>query len=234
MFCRYVLMTTDDTRARRFYTQTIGLEIPVGDSDGASVLGTRILHERARAAGAPAHWLGHIATRDVDAAASRFVELGGEQLGPMSRTADGAAFITLRDPHGAVVAVCEPQPSPTRSLVAWHQLHSRDADQSWADYSALFDWKEAGKVDADPPGGHRLFTWDLGVGPMGSIANTARWPGVHTHWLFYWAVEDIDAAIARVRKLGGKAHDPIDFPAVGRVSACDDPEGAAFGLVTTG
>jgi hypothetical protein len=58
MFCRYVLRTTDVEAGRRFYAQAIGLEVPPGGTAGASALEAWPLHERARAAGAPSHWLG--------------------------------------------------------------------------------------------------------------------------------------------------------------------------------
>ena len=40
-------------------------------------------------------------------------------------------------------------------------------------------------------------------------ANTARWPGVHTHWLFYFPVADLEASLTLVRAKGGKALSPV-------------------------
>jgi len=66
---------------------------------------------------------------------------------------------------------------------------------------------------------------------VGGVANTARWPGVHAHWLFYFPVADVEATAASVRALGGKAQDPIRLPDGSCFSGCEDPQGAAFGLV---
>lgn len=86
----------------------------------------------------------------------------------------------------------------------------------------------------DPEGGHRLFAWAPGGAPVGSMANTARWPEVHPHWLFYFPVSDVEAAVERVVALGGTARDPVAMPDGTVLSACEDPQGAAFGIVRTG
>lgn len=232
MFCRYSLRTTDVDRGRQFYEAAIGLSLPAGTHPDASRLEAWPLHERARAQGVPAHWLGHLAVADVDASTNRLVELGAERLGPPVRTPDGTHYATLRDPTGAVVSVRSDHSGLTDDRVAWHQLHARDAERAWAVYSELFGLVHSQTVQlADPVGGHLLFAWRGGAQPVGSIANTARWPGVHCHWLFYFAVTDLEATVARVHALGGTAMQPVAL-ADGRVlSACEDPQGAAFGLI---
>ncbi len=66
------------------------------------------------------------------------------------------------------------------------------------------------------------------------MGNTARWPGVHTHWLFHFPVSDVASCVARIRSLGGTARDPIRLPDGTLLSACEDPPGAAFGIVQRG
>jgi hypothetical protein len=44
----------------------------------------------------------------------------------------------------------------------------------------------------------------------------------------YLNVEDIDASVAKVRELGGKADDKSPVPGHGWFSACTDPQGVAF------
>jgi predicted enzyme related to lactoylglutathione lyase len=232
MFFRYALRTTDVDRARRFYEQAIGLTLPSAGRSDDSKLEAWPLHERAIAQGAPPHWLGFLAVDDVDASANRLVQFGGQRLGPAVRTPEGAYYATLRDPYGAVVALRTNEPGPTEGRIAWHQLHVQDAAWAWAMYSGLFGWVNTETLDApDLVGGHRLFTARGGAEAVGSIANTARWPGVHTHWLFYLAVADIESAVARVRAAGGTAMNPLALPGGKRLSACEDPQGAAFGLI---
>jgi predicted enzyme related to lactoylglutathione lyase len=49
----------------------------------------------------------------------------------------------------------------------------------------------------------------------------------------YFDVDDINAANARVRKLGGEAGDPMPVPGMGWFSLCTDTEGNDFGLWQT-
>ncbi len=47
----------------------------------------------------------------------------------------------------------------------------------------------------------------------------------------YFTVDDIDAAVAQVRQLGGHADDPSpEEPGFGRFSTCTDDQGIRFGL----
>src|SRR5690606_38772492 len=160
------------------------------------------------------------------------VRLGCQRLGPAVTTPDGAYYTTLRDPYGAAVALRQYEPGPSDERVAWHQLHVRDAASAWAGYSELFCWVErATDQGPDVVGCYCLFAWHEGAKVVGSVGNTARWPGIHSHWLFYFAVPDIESSVVRVRAQGGTALDPLMLPGGKRLSACEDPQGAAFGLI---
>ena len=234
MFCRYALRTTDVDAARRFYDEAIELSLPLEGRSAASHLEAWPLHERARALGVPAHWLGQLTVDDVDRSANRLVTLGAEGLGPAVHAPDGTHYAALRDPFGAVIAVRagELGPADADSRVAWHQLHTRDAAQSWAMYTELFGWVHLETIeDPDLEGGHRLFAWRDGSEAIGSVGNTARQAGVHSHWLFYFAVTDVAVSVARVRALGGTALQPRELAGGRYLAACEDPQGAAFGLI---
>lgn len=66
---------------------------------------------------------------------------------------------------------------------------------------------------------------------VGSVANTAPAAGVHTHWLYFFPVADLDGSLALVQVKGGKTLAPVDLPNGDRLADCDDPQGAAFGLI---
>jgi predicted enzyme related to lactoylglutathione lyase len=232
MFCRYDLRTTEPEAARRFYAEVVGLDLPEGIARAEGTLAVWPLHELARARGAPAHWLGHLAVVDVESTASRLVALGAERLGPTVHTHHGPAYATLRDPSGAVVAVRESAREPGPAPVAWHQLHTRDVERAWAIYEELFGWthtKTTEVVGLD--GGFRLFAWAGSGESAGMMGNTARWPGVHSHWLYYFPVPDLEGALAKVPANGGRVVAPAAALANGdRLAPCEDGQGAAFGL----
>jgi predicted enzyme related to lactoylglutathione lyase len=231
MFSRYSLRTIEIDGARRFYEEAIGLALPDGAAPHTS-LEAWTLHERARSMGAPPHWLGQLEVDELGVALTDIIALGAQPLGPTVRAPDGAEWATLRDPFGAVIALRARRDAPPDRPVAWHQLHTNDLDRAWGIYTKLTGWRDAGAIDAaDPEGGHRLFAWSGGA--EGSVANTARWRGVHAHWLFYFPVADVEMSSSRVRALGGMAMAPMTLGGR-RVAACEDPQGAAFGLIDRG
>lgn len=232
MFCRYSLRTLDVEAAREFYREVVGLDFSA--SPTSSGIDIWPLHEQARARGAPPHWLGQLAVANVEVAMGRLLDLGAERLGPTLKGQDGGVFATLRDPTGAVIALRETRSRPERVPVAWHHLHTRDRDRAWAVYSELCGWQEKETVPVENvEGGTRIFAWDRSRESVGSMANTARWPGVHVHWLFGFPTTDLEAASTLVIEKGGKALEPFVLPNGGRIVPCDDPQGAAFALFSS-
>jgi len=225
-FCRYELRTTDPNAARAFYASVFGAQFWGDDVSLAP------LPERAIARGAPAHWLGHLGVGDVEETVERAVALGAQPLGPIERSGEGASRAVLRDPFGAVMAVSSETATPLRASVARHLLHVQDEERALAFYGALFGWSAKELLDLGPAiGRQRVFAWDESGRSAGSIANTARLPHVHPHWMFHFPVMDMTDALGRVRALGGKPMEPIQTPNGDLVAACDDPQGAAFALV---
>jgi predicted enzyme related to lactoylglutathione lyase len=232
----YELRTTDTAAAQAFYEDVLGLAFRGAGGrgvflvNGAPALGVAPLPERAAARGAPAHWLGHVATGDVDEHVRLFVASGAEALAPVSRDADGAAFATMRDPLGAVVAISARTAAAASGAVVWHQHHATDLERAWAAYAGAFGWSPNETWDLGAAGPHRTFAWEGRGQSVGTFANTARLPNVHTHWLFHFGVPDLDAALARARARGAIVVASFTLPTGGRVAICDDPQGAAFAL----
>jgi predicted enzyme related to lactoylglutathione lyase len=212
-----VLRTTDVEAARVFYAAVLG--------DGAATIVP--LPAEVLARGAPPHWLGHLHVHDVERAAGGFVDRGATRLGPLRRTDGGGAVQILRDPGGAVVAVAsDAGEEPAR--ICWQSLSTADLERSKATYTELFGWALTETITVD---GVVLqnFAWGRGQPSVGSMAAIAGRPGVHPHWLFHFAVDELDSALAKVRAAGGVVIGPVAVSSR-RVAVCDDPQGAAFAL----
>ena len=97
-------------------------------------------------------------------------------------------------------------------------------------YADILGWTALERQDLGERGRHVTFTWDGGRDAVGSTSDIARRPHVHAQWLFFFQTHDLDAALARVRDLGGLTLPVTTTPEGARVAACDDPQGAAFGL----
>jgi predicted enzyme related to lactoylglutathione lyase len=219
-FSRFVLRTTAVDVAAAFYEDVLGHS---GD-------GIVALSETALARGAQPHWLGQIGVRDVggvESIVSRFLERGATRLGPPSGIAD---FAVLRDPGGAVVAVTD-APGPSSSGVVWHQLNTKEPARAVANYSALFGWSVPKEIDLGAFGHHQQLAFGPGEPVAGLISDVAGRPEVHTHWLFFFGVPSLDRALQRVRAHDGFVMGPRTLESGVRIAACDDPQGAGFGLI---
>jgi predicted enzyme related to lactoylglutathione lyase len=152
------------------------------------------------------------------------------QLGPLINGPHGAR-VSLRDRFGAILTLTAETPPPPRPLVAWHLMASHDHQPAFELYSELFGWAATGAVDLGAERGqHQLFGWDEPGATVGSISNVARQPHIHTQWLFYFRVDDVERSAARVTELGGLALPSMNGADGARMVACDDGQGAAFGL----
>ena len=93
-----------------------------------------------------------------------------------------------------------------------------DADRARAFYSALFGWTFRETKD-----GGGWFETAIARGGLHG-ADDRR-----TIEIFF-AVPDIEAAVARVRELGGEAEEPSPERPGGRYTGCRDDQGVWFGL----
>jgi predicted enzyme related to lactoylglutathione lyase len=111
------LTVADASGVRAFYEQVAGwtcTPLSMGEYDdfcmnepkgGETVAG--ICHARGTNVGIPAQWLMYITVPDVQSAAEKCKELGGEVVaGP--RKMSGKLWCVIRDPAGAVAALIEP------------------------------------------------------------------------------------------------------------------------------
>lgn len=212
-FARYALRTLDADAAIAFYDAVLG-------HHGDVVFP---LHEQAIARGARPHWLGHLDVADPRAAAAPLLEAGGQQYGERP---DGV--VVLRDPGGALLALGGAETASIAG-VRWHVLRARRADEVAALYAATFGWTLGEPVALDSGETFR----ELRTGPDGAsfgvVGETTA--GVHPQWLFFFGVPSLDDAVARVRALGGVVLPPQRGPDGTRYAVCDDPQGAAFGLI---
>jgi predicted enzyme related to lactoylglutathione lyase len=101
-----------------------------------------------------------------------------------------------------------------------YELMVKDADAAQAFWGGVFGWQFGEPM---PGFDYRMARIDDASGAaIGGGGETKSSPNV------YLNVEDIDATVAKVRELGGKADDKSPVPGHGWFSACTDPQGIAF------
>ena len=141
----------------------------------------------------------------------------------------------VSDPQGAPFVVFAPNgeaPDPlapmTPGSVGWHELHTTDWQAGFAFYADQFGWTRADALDMGPMGIYQLFA--TGGAPVGGMLNNTALP--RPAWLYYFSVEAIDAATARVTAAGGQVlMGPHEVPGGAWIVQGKDPQGAMFALV---
>jgi predicted enzyme related to lactoylglutathione lyase len=245
-FVWYDVMTTDTKASETFYKHVIGWEAK--DSGMSSQCYTLLLvgptmvgglmpiPEDARKAGVGPAWMGYIGVDDVDAYAERVKKAGGAIRRAPDNIPGIGRFAVAADPYGAGFILFQPnsdqQPAPvaagTPGHIGWHELYAGDREGAFAFYSGLFGWTKAEAVET-PGGLYQIFaTGGASVGGMMTKPSHVPAPG----WVYYFNVDDIDAATIRVKDSGGQTlFPPMQVPGGSWIVQCRDPQGAMFAMV---
>lgn len=243
------LGTPDLDGATAFYTALFGWEYQPGGPetggygmftrDGKTVGGAMTVTEEQ----AKPSWSVYFQTADADATAQLVEKAGGNApFAPMD-VLDFGRMGGFVDRTGAYFGVWQPKQNPgfgvagdTGSL-CWAELYTPDVPAAAAFYRAVFGWESA---QLPYPGGGGSYTLIRtaaggeeasfgGLIPLDAVpVRAAQGP----HWLPYIEVDDCDAAVAEVERLGGKLTlEPLEMEGVGKFANVADPYGAAFAVI---
>ena len=152
------------------------------------------------------------------------IEVGGELVGRM-------AFLT--DPSAARFAIWQPGNHAGSGLAnvpgafCWNELCTPDVERAVDFYETLFGWKIQ---PGDAENGYRQIELD-GRGNGGILPWRPEMGDMPPTWSTYFTVEDCDAALAKIRELGGQVFmGPVDIEP-GRFAVVADPQGAVFNVM---
>jgi predicted enzyme related to lactoylglutathione lyase len=111
------------------------------------------------------------------------------------------------------------------------ELASTDASKAKAFYSSFFGWKLS---DMEMGNGMTYTTFKpTDDSPGGGMMQQPQ-PGAPSAWLPYVLVDDVKAAAAKAKSLGGNVVvETQEVPNMGWFSVITDPTGAALGLWQT-
>ncbi|MFF5446794.1 VOC family protein [Streptomyces sp. NPDC012888] len=189
----------------------------------------------------PTVWGVYLYTSDAYAAAARIRAAGGQMvMDPMPVGSYGTAAMAA-DPGGAVFGLWQPgthhgfEASMEPGAYCWTEVYTRARDAVDTFYAQVFGYVPQDQDDA----GIEYRTWSppgSKPGPETAVVGrsliTDAFPEyLPAHFLVYFAVADVDASAATVRRLGGRVTaDPFDTP-YGRIAVVTDDQGAAFALL---
>ena len=115
---------------------------------------------------------------------------------------------------------------PSNGAPCWFELASSDPQRSIDFHRELLGWQ----ASPSPGGGGPYWFLRSVNGTVGALRGLA--PGEpRGYWNVYFAVADVDAALARAEALGGKRlFDPFEAPGFGRGAMLTDAVGAVVSL----
>lgn len=216
-------------RARDFYSGVLGWQY--GDSE----LGGRLdqivnlslpgsIWDGEAVPGVPnpgVHLVHHVA--DLEAAVAKVRELGGTATDPFpspyglrSRCTDdqGNGFGLIQEQSASATAINGELPGD----LAYLTICPGDEQRAATFYTALFGW------------GFHPGSVEHGLQIEGSTPQGGIWGGTgRQNVMLMYRVDDVAAAVAKVRELGGQATEPAQMP-YGVTSDCVDDQGMTFYL----
>jgi predicted enzyme related to lactoylglutathione lyase len=243
-FAWYELMTIDMAAAKAFYASVVGwgsqdastpdLAYTFFTAGSTAVGGLMDLPADARKMGATPRWMGYVGVNDVDVTSDRIKRLGGAVYVPPTNSNIGRISV-VADPQAATLALVkgrksgQQQPAELGKLgrVGWHELLATDREKAFAFYGELLGWQKA-DTEIAPTNTYQLFS--AGGQTIGGIVTKLPTEPV-PFWLYYFNIDDIDAAADRVKTGGGDISEgPLELPSGSWIVRCRDPQGAAFAL----
>ncbi|VAX06884.1 Glyoxalase/bleomycin resistance protein/dioxygenase [hydrothermal vent metagenome] len=113
---------------------------------------------------------------------------------------------------------------------SWNELMTTDIEGAKAFYGELLGWSMGG-IECGDMNYTMVKSGETEVAGLMGIPPEAA--GMPPAWGAYVTVDDVDAMVTRVEKLGGKiCVPPRDIPNVGRFVVIQDPQGAVLSLIT--
>jgi predicted enzyme related to lactoylglutathione lyase len=244
-FVWFDLLTPDVQGAKSFYGEITGWKTSkwaggnyefwtAGDKQVGGVMAPK---PDAKKMDGPPHWIGYVATEDVDQTVQRTQGLKGRVCVPGEDIPNVGRFAVLADPQGAAFSVFKsntPQTAPdTKALghFGWSELNTTDWKSAWKFYSELFGWRNTSTMDMGPEFGEYFMFGTNEKDAMGGMSNAAKMMKVPAHWLHYINIKSTDETAKKIAAKGGKVlNGPMDVPGGGRIAQCMDPQGAMFAI----
>jgi predicted enzyme related to lactoylglutathione lyase len=179
--------------------------------------------------GLPSLWNTYFTVDDIAATVRQVEEAGGSVMMPPMAVMDAGHMAVMVDPTGAVACLWQPGQHIGCEIVnepgalIWNELVTSDPERALRFYADLFDVGTMEQdMGTDQP--YRMLT--VGDEPIaGAMASPME--GMPNMWSVYFAVSDLDEALATTTELGGSVVVPaFEAPGVGRMAGIADPTGA--------
>lgn len=239
----------DIEAAKRFYSAVFGWTYSDGGEEfghyhqvfvGGALVGGMMQHPDATQ-NQPVFWNVYFETSDTQATLAQVTQHGGQVLVPAMGVGDQGTMASAGAPSGAQFGLWQPgtlagfEPG-THGTAVWFDTPSLNFAADVAFYQSVLGW-DIRYADDDPSSGFAT------VGPYESATiglfhgTDMVGPDGRSTWRVFFAVDDMDAAVAAIEAGGGQVTDgPEDVSEGTQRQLCAtavDPDGAVFLLLQT-
>jgi predicted enzyme related to lactoylglutathione lyase len=244
--CWFELFTSDPDKSRAFYEELFGWTSQdmgpdyghyINFSKGGVLIAGGMKNDGQ--SGAPDAWSVYLTTDDTDRTVKEAGANGGQVIVPAMDVMTLGKMAVLIDSGGAAIGAWQPGEmrgfglSGEPGTPSWFELHTRDYDKVLGFYRDVFKWDTFTVSDTPEFRYSTLGKPDSGNERAGVMDSSGFLPeGVPAHWTVYFHVDDVDATVARIKKLGGGVVMPVDDTPYGRLAAVTDNNGVQFSLRT--
>jgi len=233
------LGSPDLDASRAFYEALFGWDFQVGPPEAggysiATLEGRTVAGLGPKMGPGPTVWATYVNVDDADEVAAKVSSNGGRVIMAPFDVMDVGRMGIFADPAGAVFGVWQAKSHLGAGLVnvpgtlCWNELITTDVEGAKSFYGSVFGWGEQ-----THEGAMTYTEWKLGDRSVGGMmAKTAEMPAeMPPFWGVYFAVADTDAAVEKVKELGGTVlMGPSDIEP-GRFAVVADTTGAPFNVL---
>ncbi|WP_329178238.1 VOC family protein [Streptomyces sp. NBC_01477] len=237
----------DLAAGRRFYGELFGWTFEdQGEDFGHYTLAFRDEKRAAALMGKPdpampTSWSVYFASADATGAADRIGAAGGQVVFGPDKAGEAGVMVGAIDPGGSFFGIWQAdghlgfEITEQPGAFCWTENHTQDTAAVDPFYASVFGYRAEQIGDGE----HFDYkVWSLAAEPEQQVGGRLKLgAGLHDEqpstFRVYFAVDDCDAAAARVRELGGQVTgEPADSP-FGRAASVTDDQGAGFTVIDT-
>jgi predicted enzyme related to lactoylglutathione lyase len=232
----------DIGKAIEFYSALFGWQIEPGPPEAggysiAMMRGRPVAGLGPQMNPGPPYWTTYVTVDSADDAVAKAKAAGGAVFMEPMDVMDAGRMAVFADPIGAVISVWQPNQMPGCGIVnepnsySWSELVTTDTGKSKEFYAAVFGWGSETHGEGSPMAYTEWKIGDRSVGGM--MQKPPMMPAeVPPHWGVYFSVDGTEAAMDKVKELGGQVlMGPMDVEP-GKIAVVSDSQGAVFNIIT--